>query len=109
MLLIWRYFHRPLAALASGRLTRSAFSLHSVAGSSATEPAPVMYGSPAGIVAGLSAGAGDVSREIWNLQSAEANASAFRVFVPSVFRSISSENELLSSCVRRFRPGVRFR
>ena len=45
----------------------------------------------------------------WNLQSAVANASAFSVFVPSVLRWISSENELPSSWVRRFMPGVRAR
>ena len=38
-----------------------------------------------------------------------ANASAFSVFVPSVLRPISSENELPSSWVRRFMPGVRAR
>ena len=45
----------------------------------------------------------------WNLQSAVANASAFSVFVPSVLRWIISENELPSSWVRRFMPGVRVR
>ena len=45
----------------------------------------------------------------WNLQSAVANASAFSVFAPSVLRWIISENELDSSCVRRFMPGVRYR
>ena len=45
----------------------------------------------------------------WNLQSAVANASAFSVLVPSVLRWIISENELPSSWVRRFMPGVRFR
>ena len=45
----------------------------------------------------------------WNLQSAVANASAFSELVPSVLRWISSENELPSSWVRRFMPGVRAR
>jgi hypothetical protein len=45
----------------------------------------------------------------WNLQSAVAKASAFSVLVPSVLRMIISENELPSSCVRRFMPGVRAR
>ena len=45
----------------------------------------------------------------WNLQSAVAKTSAFKVLVPSVLRWISSANELPSSCVRRFMPGVRFR
>ena len=45
----------------------------------------------------------------WNLQSAVAKASAFSELVPSVLRWISSENELPSSWVRRFMPGVRAR
>ena len=45
----------------------------------------------------------------WNLQSAVANASALSVFAPSVLRWIISENELPSSWVRRFMPGVRAR
>ncbi len=52
---------------------------------------------------------GNVIPDNWNLQSAVANASAFSVCVPVVLRSISSANELPSSCVRRFMPGVRFR
>ncbi len=68
-------------------------------GSSATVVTPNCV-NPAGVPARLAS---------WNLQSAVANASAFSVFVPSVLRSISSANELPSSWVRRFMPGVRAR
>ncbi len=72
--------------------------MQSVAGSSATiEPN------------WLEARRGPARWASWNLQSAVANASAFSVFAPSVLRWIISLNELDSSCVRRFMPGVRNR
>lgn len=91
----WRYWIVP-----SDFLSRSLFSSHSVDGSSLTDVAPT---------AKLPAAAGEVRLPSWNLQSAVANTSAFRVLVPSVLRSISSANELPSSCARRFMPGVRAR
>ena len=69
-----------------------------VDGSSATaEPWSVK---PAGVPSRLAS---------WNLQSAVPKASALSVLVPVVFRMMISENELPSSWVRRFMPGVRFR
>ena len=84
------------------------FSSQSVFGSSFTEPAPVMTGRPSALTV-LDPLNGAVMPDSSNLQSAVANASCFRVCVPVVLRSIISENELPSSWVRRFMPGVRFR
>src|SRR3954453_9814101 len=117
MLLNARYWMVP-----SGLESNSWFSSQSVVGSSLTVPAPVSAASggsaviddvvPAGkpvTAVGALVEYGDVMLPSWNLQSAVANASAFRVLVPSVLRIISSANELPSSCVRRFMPGVRAR
>ena len=93
-LLTWRYWIVP-----SGLRSSSLLSSQSVVDrSSATvEPNAV---NPAAVPARLAS---------WNLQSAVANASAFSVFVLSVLRWMISANEFPSSCVRRFRPGVRAR
>src|SRR3954463_8173302 len=100
MLLMARYCTVP-----SGFIKRSWFSSQSVVfGSSLTAPAVVS----GGIGGASDAHAGGaplyaVMSASWNLQSAVANASAFIEFVPVVLRWISSENELPSSWVRRFR------
>ncbi len=83
----------------SGLRSSSRFSLQSVVDGSSATVAP-NWVKPAGVPFRLAS---------WNLQSAVANASAFSVFVPSVLRWMISENELLSSWVRRFMPGVRAR
>ena len=81
----------------SGLRRSSAVSLHSDFGSSPTVGPDATY--PAAVPARLL---------IWNLQSAVANTSALRVFA-FVLRMIISANELPSSWVRRFMPGVRRR
>ena len=93
-LLSGRYLIWPFAIL-----IKSLFSSHSDFGSSFTEPTPVMT---------LPGEAGEVMLAISNLQSAMPNESAFRP-VAVVLRIIISANELPSSCVRRFMPGVRLR
>ncbi len=92
-LLTCRYWIVP-----SGLRRSSAFSSQAVDGSSATLDPKLVK--PAAVPLRL------VS---WNLQSAVPKTSALSVLVPSVLRWISSANELPSSCVRRFMPGVRAR